>query len=141
MSAIFSEAELEILSTEIDRQLQELRQSKGAVVRGDELETKGALVKQQQTIESLTKEPMDNFMAKFGRAARADICEEDGMLYKQWKKWGDLENKEALERLGSVLVAMGFSGNMVSPLLVAAIVVIAHIGLKAFCEDYGDKNK
>ncbi len=137
MSAVFSEAELETLSVEIDRQLQELREFKGAVVRGDELEATGALVRQQETIESLTKEPMDSFMAKFGRAARADICDESGMLYKQWKKWGDLENKEALERLGSVLIAMGFSGNMVSPLVVAVIVVIAHIGLKAFCEDYG----
>jgi hypothetical protein len=61
MSAIFSEAELETLSAEIDRQLQELRQSKGSVVRGDELEKNGALVKQQETIESLTKEPIDKF--------------------------------------------------------------------------------
>jgi hypothetical protein len=138
MSAVFSEAELEILSVEIDRQLQELRQSKGAVMRGDEHETKGALVKQQETIESLTKEPMDSFMVKFGRAAKADICDEDGMLHQQWKKWGDLENKEALERLGAVLVAMGFAGNVVlSQLAVVVVVVIAHIGLKAFCEDYG----
>jgi hypothetical protein len=61
MSAVFSEAELETLSVEIDRQLQELRQSEGVVMRGDEHQTKGALVKQQETIESLTKEPMDSF--------------------------------------------------------------------------------
>jgi hypothetical protein len=58
MSTGFSEAELETLSMEIDRQLQELRQSQVAFVRGDELEAKGALVKQRQAIESLTKEPM-----------------------------------------------------------------------------------
>lgn len=138
MAKIFTDDELEMLSAEIDRQLQELQQFKDGVIRGDESETKGALVRQQEMIESLTKEPMDSFMAKFGRAAKADICDEDGMLHKQWKKWGDLENKEALERLGAVLVAMGFAGNvLVSQLAVVVIVVIVHIGLKAFCEDYG----
>jgi hypothetical protein len=138
MSVLFSEAELEMLSAEIDRQLQELLDLHAAIFsRGDESEGKGPLVKQQEMIESLTKEPMDSFMTKFGRAAKADVCDEDGMLHKQWQKWGDLENKEALERLGAVLVAMGFSGGMVSSLAVATIVVIVHIGLKAFCEDYG----
>jgi hypothetical protein len=76
-----------------------------------ELETKGALVRQKETIEPLTKEPMDS-LVKFGRAAKADTCDEEGMLHKQWKKWGNLENEEALERLGAVLVAMGFAGNV-----------------------------
>jgi hypothetical protein len=96
-------------------------------------------VKEQETIESLTKEPMDSFMVKFGRAAKVDICDEDGMLHQQWKKWGDLKNKEALERLGAVLVAMGFAGNVVlSQLAMVVVVVIAHIGLKAFCRIMGD---
>jgi hypothetical protein len=139
MTEIFTAAEIEELSAEIDRQLQELRQSGAATYKsGDELEPRGALSKQKESIESLTKEPMPSFLAKFGRAAKADICEKDGMLHKQWEKWGDLNNKDALERLGGVLVAMGFSGNVVSPLAVAAIVVIVHIGLKAFCEDYGN---
>jgi hypothetical protein len=139
MSDIFSPAEIEELSAEIDRQLQELRQARNATYKsGDELEPKGALSKQKDAIESLTKEPMPSFLAKFGRAAKIDICDKDGMLHKYWEKWGDLNNKDALERLGGVLVAMGFSGDVVSPLAVAAIVVIAHIGLKAFCEDYGN---
>jgi hypothetical protein len=150
MTEVFSAAEIEELSAEIDRQLQELQelrrleiirhamsQSKEGfrdqeVPRGDEL-----LIKQKESIESLTKEPMPSFLARFGRAAKADICDKDGMLHKQWEKWGDLNNKDALERLGGVLVAMGFSGDVVSPLAVAAIVVVVHIGLKAFCEDYG----
>jgi hypothetical protein len=139
MSDIFSPAEIEELSAEIDRQLQELRQARNATYKsGDELEPNGALSKQKDAIESLTKEPMPSFLAKFGRAAKADICDKDGMLHKYWEKWGDLNNKDALERLGGVLVAMGFSGDVVSPLAVAAIVVIVHIGLKAFCEDYGN---
>jgi hypothetical protein len=139
MTEIFTAAEIEELSAEIDRQLQELRQSGVATYKsGDELEPVGALSKQKESIESLTKEPMPSFLAKFGRAAKADICDKDGLLNQQWHKWGDLNNKDALERLGAVLVTMGFSGNVVSPLAVAAIVVIVHIGLKAFCEDYGD---
>ncbi len=138
MTEIFSETEIVELSAEIDRQLQELRRSGTATYKsGDELEPGGALSKQKESIESLTKEPMPSFLARFGRAAKADICDKDGLLHKQWEKWGDLNNKDALERLGGVLVAMGFSGNVVSPLAVAAIVVIVHIGLKAFCEDYG----
>jgi hypothetical protein len=139
MTELFSPAEIEELSAEIDRQLQELRQPGVAAYRsGSELEPGGALSKQKESIESLTKEPMPSFLAKFGRAAKADICDKDGLLNQQWHKWGDLNDKDALERLGAVLVTMGFSGNVVSPLAVAAIVVIAHIGLKAFCEDYGN---
>jgi hypothetical protein len=139
MTEIFSPAEIEELSAEIDRQLQELRRSGAATYKsGDELEQGGALSKQKESIESLTKEPMPSFLAKFGRAAKADICDKDGLLNQQWHKWGDLNNQDALERLGAVLVTMGFSGNAVSPLAVAAIVVVVHIGLKAFCEDYGD---
>jgi hypothetical protein len=140
MSEIFSATEMVELSEEIDRQLQELRQSGVATYKsGDELEPGGALSKQKASIESLTKEPMPSFLARFGRAAKGDICDKDGMLHKQWEKWGDLNNQDALERLGGVLVMMGFSGDVVSPLAVAAIVVIVHIGLKAFCEDYGDR--
>jgi hypothetical protein len=137
MSVVFSEAELETLSVEIDRQLQELRQFKVAFVRGDELETKGALVKQQQTIESLTQEPMRSFMAKLGRATKSEICDPDGFLYQQWEKWGDLDNKDTLKVLGGVLAGMGIAGNVLPTLVIAVTVVILRIGRKAFCEDYG----
>jgi hypothetical protein len=139
MTEIFSAAQIEELSAEIDRQLQELRRAGTTTHKsGDELEPDGALSKQKEAIESLTKEPMPKFLARFGRAAKSDICDKDGLLNQQWHKWGDLNNKDALERLGAVLVTMGFSGNVVSPLTVAAIVVVVHIGLKAFCEDYGN---
>jgi hypothetical protein len=139
MTEIFSAAQIEELSAEIDRQLQELRRSGTTTHKsGDELEPDGALSKQKEVIERLTQEPIPKFLARFGRAAKNDICDKDGMLHKQWEKWGDLNNKDALERLGAVLGAMGFSGNVLPSLTVAAIVVIVHIGLKAFCEDYGN---
>ena len=139
MTEIFSAAQIEELSAEIDRQLQELRRSGMTTYKsGDELEPDGTLSKQKEEIERLTQEPMPKFLVRFGRAAKNDICDKDGMLHKQWEKWGDLNNKDALERLGAVLGAMGFSGNVLPSLTVAAIVIVVHIGLKAFCEDYGN---
>ena len=75
--------------------------------------------------------------AKFGKAAKGDLCDKTGLLHQQWKKWGDLDNKETLEKLGAVLVTMGFTGDALRSLVVVVTVVVVHIGLKAFCEDYG----
>ncbi len=138
MTEIFSATEIDELSAEIDRQLQELRQPGVAVYRsGDELEPEGALIRQKDAIESLTKEPMPSFLAKFGRAAKSELCDDKGMLNQQWQKYLDLDNKDALQQLGNVLFGMGFAKDAVSTLAVATIVIIGRIGLKAFCEDYG----
>ena len=139
MSDVFSPAEIEELSAEIDRQLQELRRSGNATHKsGDELEPGGALSKQKESIESLTQKPMERFLADFGWAAKSELCDEKGMLNQQWQKYLDLDNKDALKQLGNVLLGMGFAKDAVSTLAVAAIVVIGRIGLKAFCKDYGN---
>jgi hypothetical protein len=141
MTELFSPAEIEKLSAEIDRQLQELRQSGVANYKsGEELEPGGALSKQKESIELVTKEPMESFLAKFGWAAKSELCDEKGMLNQQWQKYLDLDNKDALKQLGNVLIGMGFAKDAVSTLVVAAIVVIGRIGLKAFCKDYGNNN-
>ncbi len=140
MTDIFSVTEIDELSAEIDRQLQELREPGVAVYRsGDELESGGALSKQKDAIELLTKESMPSFLTKFGRAAKSELCDEKGMLNQQWQKYLDLDNKDALQQLGNVLFGMGFAKDAVSTLAVATIVIIGRIGLKAFCEDYGSK--
>ncbi len=139
MTEIFSPAEIEELSAEIDRQLQELRQSGAATYKsGDELKPGGALSKQKESIELVTKKPMERFLADFGWAAKSELCDEKGMLNKQWQKYLDLDNKDALNQLGTVLFGMGFAKDAVSTLAVAAIVIIGRIGLKAFCKDYGN---
>jgi high-affinity nickel permease len=81
---------------------------------------------------------MDSFLAKFGWAAKSELCDEKGMLNQQWQKYLDLDNKDALKQLGNVLFGMGFAKDTVSILAVAAIVIIGRIGLKAFCKDYGN---
>ena len=138
MTEIFSATEIDDLSAEIDRQLQELRRSGTATYKsGDELEPEGALSKQKESIELVTKEPMPSFLARFGRAAKSELCDEKGMLNQQWQKYLDLDNKDALKQLGNVLFGMGFAKDAVSTLAVATIVIVGRIGLKAFCEDYG----
>lgn len=52
MTDIFTDEELEMLSAEVDRQLQKLPQSQVAVVKGKELEPDGDLRKQQEEISN-----------------------------------------------------------------------------------------
>jgi hypothetical protein len=139
MTEIFSAAQIEELSAEIDRQLQELRRSGATTYKsGDELEPDGALSKQKEAIEQLTQEPMPNFLAGFGRAAKSFICDKDGLLHKQWEEFEDLSIKDALEVVGKVLIQhMGFTKDTVSKLAVATIVVLLDKGLKDFCDKYG----
>ncbi|MHC5890799.1 hypothetical protein [Nostoc sp.] len=141
MNSIFTPEEITVLSAEIDRQLTELRHASDLEQKQGEDKTSDEkmLVKQTAAITKLAQQEPQSFLQKFGRAAKSDLCQEGGMLNQQWKKWGDLDNKDALERLGGVLVGMGFSGNALSPLVVAVTVIIIHIGLKAFCEDYSSE--
>ncbi len=77
-----------------------------------------------------------SFLQKFAKAAKSDLCEENGVLYQQWKNWADLNNKEVIEKFSAVLVALGFSGQMLEILVVSTAVIVLHIRLKAFCEEY-----
>ena len=139
MSTLFTEQDSIDLAVEVEAQLRELREFESIAIQrsGKPSAKESALVKQTQTIESLTKEPSPSFLAKFGKAAKGDLCDETGLLHQQWQKWGDLNNKDALDRLGGVLVAMGFTGGALRSLVVVVTVVVVHIGIKAFCEDYG----
>ena len=119
--------------TEIDAQLLELRSLSG--------DKEAQLVKQNQAIAAATKEPAKSFLQKFWKAAKADLCEEDGVLYKQWKKWGDLDNKEAMDKFKVVLTGLGLTGNLLQSALVAVMVIVLHIGVKAFCDEYGDRKE
>jgi hypothetical protein len=138
MTNLFTEQDLLDLSSEVDTQLRELVELEAiASQKGEPPSDEIVLAKQNQAIADLTKEPPKSFLAKFGQAAKADLCDESGLLHKQWLKWGDLDNKDAVERLGAVLVTMGISGGVVRSLVVAVVVIVVHIGIKAFCEDYG----
>jgi len=137
---MFSDEEISQLAAEIDAQLLELRAlSSDALLRSDDKEVQ--LVKQNEAIATATKEPAKSFLQKFWKAVKADLCEEEGVLYKQWKKWGDLDNKEAMDKFKVILTGLGLTGNLLSSVLVAIMVIVLHIGVRAFCDDYGDRKE
>ncbi|ELS31779.1 hypothetical protein Pse7429DRAFT_3187 [Pseudanabaena biceps PCC 7429] len=137
---MFSDEEISILAAEIDAQLLELRSLSGdAPLKSGDREAQ--LVKQNQAIATATKEPAKSFLQKFWKAAKADLCEEDGVLYKQWKKWGDLDNKETISTFKGILAGLGLSGNVLPTVIVAVTVIVLHIGVKAFCDEYGDRKE
>lgn len=90
---------------------------------------------QWRAIKEITKEEPRSFWRRFKQAAHSDLCDEGGVLNAQWKKHRDLSSKSVLESFGAVLVAMGFSGNALQVLAVAAGVIVLHIGCKAVCEE------
>ena len=135
---MFSDEEISQLAAEIDAQLLELR-SLPVDAHSKSVDLDSQLVKQNQAIAIATKEPAKRFLQKFWKAAKADLCEEEGMLYKQWKKWGDLDNKETISTFKGILTGLGLSGNVVPTAIVAVTVIVLHIGVKAFCDEYGDR--
>ena len=137
---MFSDQEIADLAAEIDAQLLELRSpSSEALRKSGDMEAQ--LVKQNEAIATATKEPAKSFLQKFWQAAKADLCEQEGVLYKQWKKWGDLDNKEAMDKFKVVLTGLGLTGNLLTSALVAVMVIVLHIGVKAFCDEYGDRKE
>ncbi len=92
--------------------------------------------KQCKIIEKSTGKKPETFLKKFTHEAKKDLCEEDGMLYKQWQKWSDLSNKDVLQSFGSVLMGMGIGAGNLEILAVAVGVVVIHIGVKVICKEY-----
>jgi hypothetical protein len=136
----FTDAELQTLSAEIDNQLIEL--AKDPANNGTHKHIGHTVpAKQKQQLEQVieqdlgTKEPADSFMKKFARAAKQDLCVEGGVLYGQWKKYGDLENEAMLKTFSGILIGMGVSNALLATAVVAVSVIVIHIGIKAFCED------
>lgn len=139
MPAPFTADQLENLSAQIDQQLVALQDNPPAVVhKGNEPDKQDdpeRLPVQWRAIEEITKEESHSFWQRFKKAANNDLCEESGVLHKQWKKWGDLSNKEVLRTFGAVLVAMGYSGNALHVLVVAVGVIVIHLGCTAICDE------
>ena len=88
MSNLFPEPELVELSAEIGMQLREVRELESIATQktGESPPSEIVLAKQNQAIAELTKEPPQRFLVRFGKAAKADLCDEDGLLHKQGQK-------------------------------------------------------
>jgi hypothetical protein len=139
MSSPFTPDQLASLSLQIDQQLAELHDKPNSDhLKQNPSERKDIterLPAQWQAISTITKEEPRSFWRRFKQAARRDLCEEGGVLHTQWQKYGDLSNEAVLKSFGAVLAAMGFSGNVLQMLAVAAGVIVIHLGCKAVCEE------
>jgi hypothetical protein len=135
MTEPFTPEQITALSAEIDSQLRELAKEFGpGSLKG--AKQPGVLPEKQcRAIEQATGEEAKAFLQRFKQATRKDLCKEGGVLYQQWKRWGDLSNEKVLESFGVILVAMGFSGNALPLLAVSLGVIVLHLGVKTICEE------
>jgi hypothetical protein len=137
---MFSAEQVREMSIEVDRQLAAVRvmpiaDQKDAL---DEVRRlRSQLRVQKDTIEVATGEPTDGFLRKFARVARRDVCEDSGLLNKQWEKYQDLSREDTLVVVAGALGLMGIANPVVVAIGVPITVIILHLGLRTFCEEYG----
>ncbi len=138
----FTTEEMTVLSAQMDEQLHALRdlekQLKSGASKSDSQppDEEQLLEKQRKEIKENAKESPDTFLRQCGNKAKDVLCKEGSELSKQWQKWGDIRNEDVLEKLGSVLLIMGYSGAALHILTVAISVYVIRVGLNAFCEKY-----
>jgi hypothetical protein len=134
-------AELDRLADQVDQELKELT-ADPALAFQKSSSGKTTLVvpeKQRLTIEKATGESADTFWQKYRQAARKDLCDKDGLLYKQWHKWRDLPSKDAVKVSLGLVAGLGISGTALPVAAVAVSVIllniVLNIGVNAICED------
>jgi hypothetical protein len=135
-----SEADMQRMSLEMETQLLAVREFEAVAVKKglgeDELARKRmALYRQWELLEVETKEPTDSFLRKFGRVTRRDICEEGGLLNQQWQKYQDLSSSSTVQVVAGALAGLGVVNLPMAVVPVA--VILTHLGLRTFCEEYG----
>jgi hypothetical protein len=139
--SIFSEAELEQLSAQVDEQLRLLKRSSGAVTKSsipEDLEI--TMAKQMEAIAQATQSPPKTVLQKIYKVLRKDLCEENGELNKLWKSFS-LGNKDLLKSLERILlVEFGWSDHKLALVMVAVAVYVLHLGVRTFCEEFGQES-
>jgi hypothetical protein len=142
MAAGFSAELLAEWVAEADRQLADLRAQPGVVQKGaiDEVRAlRSQLALQETAIATATQEPADGFLRKFARVARRDVCDEGGLLNRQWEQYQDLGREDTVVVVAGALGLMGVASPVVVAIAVPVTVIILHLGLRTFCEEYGEK--
>ncbi len=140
--SLFTPEQVAKLSAEIDTQLQLIQQSGEARSKQEpflaaaETIEYAQLRQQRQTIEQVTEQDPDDFLTLFAQQARHELCEADGLLYKQWNKWSDLTNDDVVKRFSEILVVMGFTAAPLELLVVSVGVIVLRLGVKTFCQKY-----
>ena len=144
--SVFTPEEIIYLSTQIEQQRRELESTSDSTSDQKSMETLGLIYAyeevpeaQSQVIAEVTNEEPESFLKRFAKAARNDLCESNGLLNQQWKKWRDLTNKDVLDKFGNVLMAMGFAAQPLNTLVVAVAVIVLQVGVTNFCEKFGNE--
>jgi hypothetical protein len=137
----FSDADLEVLAQRVEAQLAALPTSIPTVHRGLGSATRPArptAPEQEKYLAQVTGEPFESFWQKYLRHAHRDLCMPDGLLYKQWQRWRDLQSKDAVKMSLVFLTGIGVSSASLAPAAVAAAVcllnVVLKIGIDAICD-------
>ncbi len=142
MADVFGADELVVLVAAVDRQLANLTVLPMAPGKDpmDEVRSLRLMLRNQTAaIEQLAGEPADSFLRKLARVARRDVCEEGGLLNKQWEQYQDLSRADTLAVVGGALGLLGLANPVVVAIAVPVTVIILHLGLRTFCEEYGEK--
>lgn len=139
--------ELDLLAIQVRDQLEELNAHATSSVHKRESLNAGAALPERQraVIERETGIAADSFWHRYKAAARKDLCQKDGLLYKQWHKWKALQSRDAVKVSLGALAALGITGTAVPAVAVAASVillnVVANIGIEAICSNDGGDDK
>jgi hypothetical protein len=142
MDVVFSPEVLTELTTAVDRQLREIQTQPIGTDRSgmDEVQAlRSQLAMQTAAIAQVAQEPADSFLQKFARVAKRDVCDEGGLLNKQWEQYQDLSRADTLAVVGGALGLLGLANPVVTAIAVPVTVIILHLGLRTFCEEYGEK--
>jgi hypothetical protein len=133
--------QIDLLANQVDQELKELMADPA---HGFQKGRSGKTIlvvpeKQRLAIEKATGESADSFWQKYKQAARRDLCQADGLLYKQWHKWRDLPSKDAVKVSLGIVAGLGIGGVALPVVGVAASVIllniVLNIGVNAICED------
>lgn len=140
---MLSEVQVRELAIEVDRQLLAVREMPIADQADqrdamDEIRAlRSQLRDQKVAIEVAVAEPADGFLRKFARVARRDVCEEGGLLNGQWEKYQDVSREDTVSVVAAALGVMGIANAGVVAIAVPITVIMVHLGLRTFCEEYG----
>jgi hypothetical protein len=142
MADVFSAAELAVLALELDRRLADVRSREVAVARDamDEVRAlKAQLEPEKAAIAQATQEDADGFLKRFARVAKRDVCDDGGLLNQQWKLYQDLSRSDTVKVVGGVLAGMGIANPTIATIVLPIGVILTHLTLRTFCEEYGEK--
>jgi len=129
---VLTDAELELYAAQVETRLAELQDLEFAdPVRGGKKDAKRAEV--EKNLGDFAE-----FWERFIKAAKQELCDKQGSLYKHWQSWGGKPKpKQTLEAVQTVLMGMGIGLSLELAALIAVIVeisaVILKIGIKAVC--------